>query len=779
MEISKVDFPRKLGILFFPFVACFLATLLQNDLLSNIFCTVSLLTSAGTLLFAYLRADRRERISIVFLFYSLACFSWALGYATQSLISLRGGYPAEASGLIILYSLTYALLSVALLLFSFNQIRKWDFVQITVDIVINTFFSVLLFWIIFFNKDLSVLGKFLSTNTLGALTILTDLLIGIGIYSCFLSIRSGKVPFSMRLMSFGIVLFTYTSIAYYYLDFKGLDQASGVINFTVCLAFGLIAFGALWQTFTSTSPFILSFVTNTGSRSRWIYLLLYPLILLSLKLLGFVHVSLTASDLFAMIIPLFLYWAFCKYIQLSLEKEALLRASNEQLSQRVAEQVSELTFLANQDTLTTLFNRRHFMTCLDNSLTTLRKNDCLALVIIDLDRFKTINDTFGHDVGDKLLTELSRRLIVWNTFGATIARLGGDEFALLFVGKYTQKDIADYCSGLLSLSATPYVLADTSLSLTMSIGAVFSATEHSDGKTLLQNADIAMYRSKSQGYNKFLFYDSFMSEDMKRTTEIEVLLRQTDPDKDFELFYQPQYSLPDMKLIGAEALLRWKNAEHGYIPPNVFIPIAEQIDYIYKIGTWVMQETIRQSATWNKKYSQLLKVGFNISPKQFKDENFVALIRTLVTSSKINPAWIDAEITENVMMDNDTGIKEVLHSLKSYGITVSIDDFGAGYSSLGYLNRFPFDRIKIDKSLIDNVNAANISGTNVVKAAVNMAHASGIQTIAEGVETQEQLDLLVEIGCDQAQGYLLGRPVPADVFEERYIEDASYRAKIC
>jgi EAL domain-containing protein (putative c-di-GMP-specific phosphodiesterase class I) len=309
-----------------------------------------------------------------------------------------------------------------------------------------------------------------------------------------------------------------------------------------------------------------------------------------------------------------------------------------------------------------------------------------------------------------------------------------------------------------------------SFSTTISLGVALGTDGESDGKALMRNADIAMYRAKSQGYNKYLFYDPLMSDDFKKSVEIEFLLKQTNAETDFELFYQPQYALPGVELVGAEALIRWKNPEHGYIPPNVFIPIAEQIDYIQRIGKWVMRQAMRQAVKWNSQYKTPIKVAFNVSPKQLNSTGFIGLIKDSIAESGVNPGWIDAEITESVMMRTEDCIGDIFSALKKLGITVSIDDFGSGYSALGNLNKYQFERIKIDKSLIDNISANSISGSNVVRAAIDMAHAWGIQAIAEGVEKQEQLDVLIQLGCDQAQGYLLGRPVPADIFELRYIK---------
>jgi diguanylate cyclase (GGDEF)-like protein len=567
-----------------------------------------------------------------------------------------------------------------------------------------------------------------------------------------------------------MVFFVFVDVFYYYLSFNNSYFPDTIIDFMYILSMFIITFGALWKEYKNILFLELSIVMNTGNKRRWIYLLIYPAVAVLFSLTGVVDVKLGFDDTILFVIPTLMYYLSCKYVQISLEKEALLKHSNAMLEQRVAEQINELTFLANKDTLTTLFNRRYFMAFLDESLKSKRIGDQLALLVIDMDRFKTINDSFGHDVGDRVLIELAYRMIEWNNYGATISRLGGDEFGIIFVGKYTQKDVEDLCIEIINLCVKPFLIGEIKLNLSMSIGIALETADICDGKMLMQNADIAMYRAKSQGYNSYQIYDHLMSQDLKRNNEIEFLLKQTDAEKDFELFYQPQYVLPDKKLIGAEALLRWNNSEHGFIPPNVFIPIAEQIDCIINIGKWVMKETIRQSNVWNNKYDFPLKIGFNISPKQFKDKGFISIIKKLIAESSVNTAWIDAEITESIILCDTKNVNFSFSVLRELGITVSIDDFGSGYSALGYLNKYPFDRIKIDKSLIDNVSLRNTSGVNIVKAAINMAHASGIQTIAEGVETQEQLDILIELGCDQAQGFFLGRPVTANVFEKRFIE---------
>jgi diguanylate cyclase (GGDEF)-like protein len=479
------------------------------------------------------------------------------------------------------------------------------------------------------------------------------------------------------------------------------------------------------------------------------------------------------SDFIVFGLLTWVYGFISNYIQLSIEKETLLTNANEILERQIAEQIDELAFLANRDTLTSLFNRRYFFDHLGESIKSLRRNETLALLLFDLDRFKVINDNYGHDVGDKILVNLAARLNEWNDRGTTIARLGGDEFIILLVGEYSYAEIADICEQIIELCGKPISVCDDTLDVTLSMGVSILTPSACDGKTLMKHADIAMYQAKSRGYNKYLFYNDLLSSEIDKATKIEVLLKQADTEKDFELYYQPQFSLPDLELIGAEALIQWKNTAHGYIPPKVFIPVAEEIDYIYKLGRWVMQESIRQAVKWNGMLPRQMIIGFNISPKQLNDCCFVPILKSMISEAGVNADWLDAEITESIMLNEDEMIKHIFTCLKNLGLSISIDDFGSGYSALGYLNKFPFDRIKLDKSLIDNVSPQNVNGTNIVRAVISMAKAVGIKTIAEGVETQEQLDILIDLGCDQAQGYLLGRPVPPAVFESNFFKSSS------
>lgn len=752
--------------------AFLLASFFGADSLGSVLFPIIAFFSAGILLFAYTKAQYTVKVSITYVLYALAIIIFGIADIIWTITVSKGAKPDISNPLSYFYLIPNCILLSSLILFAANQYKKWDLIQLIIDIIINGVITGVLFWIIFFHKDTSNLQAIIQYGFPIALKLITDYLICILLFSWFLSIRGGKIPLFMRIITLGLSMYLIVDLNFHYVMCNGLYTGSPVIDFLYLLAMALIAFGALYKTFSNGPTFDVSHVSNTGSKQNYLYLFIYPALAYIFTLFDNVNVRMNWKDVLAFAILIALYWASCKYVQLSLEKEALLKENNAFLEEQVAAQANELTFLANQDPSTNLFNRRYFRTLLDEVIKNKRKNELIALLQIDIDRLKVINDTYGHDVGDKVIAEIAQRMTKWNRYGATIARIGGDEFAVLFTGKYTQTDIEHYCDEIISICNEPIIIGDITLNVTISIGVAMIDEQREDtsGRKLLQNADISMNKSKAQGYNKYQIYDTFMSKDFEKALEIEALLRQADIDKDFELYYQPQYSIPGNELIGAEALLRWKNPEHGFIPPNDFIPIAEQIDLIFKIGEWVLKQAILQAEEWNKKHNMKLKVGVNISPKQFQDENFVETTKTIVVQSNINPDWLDAEITENIMMSKEEYVSDIFMLFHDLGITVSIDDFGSGYSGLGNLINFPFDRIKIDKSLIDNINYKNVSGAGIVRATINMAHDSGIMTIAEGVETQEQLDVLVSLNCDQVQGYLLGRPVPADVFEEMYIK---------
>jgi len=286
----------------------------------------------------------------------------------------------------------------------------------------------------------------------------------------------------------------------------------------------------------------------------------------------------------------------------------------------------------------------------------------------------------------------------------------------------------------------------------------------------MKNADIAMYNSKSKGYNQYSFFNSFMNDIIIEKHEIEMLLRNADYNKQFQLHYQPQINIQEEKLVGVEALIRWNSPVKGNIRPDKFIKIAEEIGCVEEISDWVINEAARQISQWNRKYGVNLKMGINISPKQLDGMNFIKKLKDIIHTYKLQPEWLDIEITENIAMRGETTLEEIFASLDDLSISTSIDDFGTGYSSLSYIQEFSFDRLKIAKELIDKISSDS-SNNHIVEAIVMMAKSLRITTIAEGVETYEQLEILKDIGCDEIQGYIFSKPLPAKELESNFLND--------
>ena len=452
---SKTNFTRKTAVLAVLLLAYFITTLFHWGAWGDILSPLNAFAAAGILFFSYLRSDRTVKVCVTLLLYALACAMWGTADTVWAAISFSGGRPNDSAILWVLYLLTNCLFMVSLLIFSVQQFRKWDLVQFSIDLFVSGFLSIILFWILFLHKDTDVLKSLLASDFTSILSMVTDIIIGICMISWFLSVRQGRIPGFLQIIFAGLFLFAITDLLYYYLDYNGQYFPNSLLDFFYVFALVIVAYGALWKTYKNSSVFDFSVVVNVGGRKRWIYLLLYPAVMIIDVVTGFVPVRLTVGDFFAVGGPILFYWAACKYIQVSLEKEALLRRNNDMLEQRVAEQVSELSFLANQDTLTALFNRRYFTACLDDAIKNLPTGNLVALLLIDMDRFKTINDAYGHDVGDRVLIDLSYRLISWNKYGATIARLGGDEFAVMFAGKYTQNNIQDFCTEIIASCGKP------------------------------------------------------------------------------------------------------------------------------------------------------------------------------------------------------------------------------------------------------------------------------------------------------------------------------------
>jgi len=432
-----------------------------------------------------------------------------------------------------------------------------------------------------------------------------------------------------------------------------------------------------------------------------------------------------------------------------------LAASFTTMVAAIDEREQRILHVGLHDGLTNLPNRKLFVEQLDDALRRLSATERLMIVYVDLDDFKVVNDTLGHPSGDALLRDLARHLRE-ELADACIARLGGDEFAILMQDIGPDANVVAIAERILACFQHAIPIDGQQVDCSASLGIAVAPGDGSDGTILMKNADLALYRAKSEGKATYHFFEPELDEQARRRRQMELDLRVALRDGHFELHYQPLYSLAEDSLKGFEALIRWAHPVEGLISPAEFIPLAEETGLILPIGDWVIREACREAAGWPHN----LSVAVNVSPKQFGVQGLSQTILQALATSGLAPARLEVEITESIFIANVEKTLSTLHGLRNLGVRIALDDFGTGYSSLSYLRSFPFDKVKIDRSFVEDLGKGG-NAHAVIRAITTLAEALGMETLAEGVEVQEQLDVLRQEGCGHIQGFLFSKPVPA------------------
>lgn len=456
-------------------------------------------------------------------------------------------------------------------------------------------------------------------------------------------------------------------------------------------------------------------------------------------------------------------------VERALKQRLLLaqkRRYKDELEQLLHERTAQVDRLAYYDTLTSLPNRSLFEDRLAQAVALAHRADKkVAVLFIAPDQLKKVNDTLGHRAGDQLMQQVAVRLRGCVNDTDTVARFGGDQFVLVLPEIESSKDVVDVIASIQKVLNPSFKLDRQELFATASVGVSFFPEDGHDGSSLVKNAGAALYRAKKSGGNEYRFYTADMHVKASKRFELETSLRHAIDNEEFLLHYQPRVAISGLEIVGLEALVRWHHPKLGLVPPSDFIPLAEETGLILPIGEWVLREACRQNREWQDQGFSRMRIGVNISARQFQQQHLSETVVRILEESNLEPRFLELELTESSIMSNADATIEVLSNLQSMGVAISVDDFGTGFSSLSYLKRLPIDSLKVDQSFVREL-ATDPDDAALVMAIVNLAHALRLRVVAEGVETQEQLRFLRLLRCDEIQGYLISRPLPVEGIEE-------------
>ena len=551
-----------------------------------------------------------------------------------------------------------------------------------------------------------------------------------------------------------------------------VSRAAGIMLLVLTLAVGglMLMSEGLHDEAVLALPGILIFASMFGTRRMFLGLLVMITAILSLIVAANVwgwHSNITtppgwgqlANVLSILGVTSFFVWLMASDLRQAL---AQLQADN----QSIRESHARIDILAHHDALTGLPNRVLARDRLEHTIALARRNQSSAAVLfLDLDGFKTVNDSMGHSSGDLLLCAVAERLLAAVRHSDTVSRQGGDEF-LIILGDVSDDDSATTAAAkIMQQLTTPFVVQGMDVTTTGSLGIAMFPKDGADVDTLLKHADLAMYRAKDAGRNVFRFFDVEMNNSVVEHLQLTTGIRQALKNNEFQLYYQPQFELATGRIVGAEALIRWHHTTLGFIPPAKFIPVAEHSGLVHALGAWVLNEACRQTKAWQTQGLGDLLIAINVSPVQFRRDDIEREVANALEAHKLSPSSIELELTESLLLADSQHLTGVLQRLRAMGIQFAIDDFGTGYSNLGYLSRFDVERLKIDQSFVRRMlNNPNDEG--IVRAIIEMAHCLKLEVVAEGIEDAATLRRLTELGCEFGQGYHWSPALPAPEFAE-------------
>jgi len=714
-------------------------------------------------------------ITVTLAFFPL---SWAIADTVFAFLLQDGPVvPGKNLALSILFGLPNLTLALAAILIVFRDRKRWSSLQFLADTIAVFSGTLGALYLVFLNREFRALVALDSVRVTAFGYLVLDLIAIAFTISLILSIRGKRTPPIVHLFTIVVFLYAAADTVYIYTSLRGTYAKNGLADVVFLASVALCGIGALFAVEPPISQPVpgarreSSKENGHGTDPRAIALLAAPLVLAFVPGVG-------VNDLLFFGAIAILHQLASLAIRVMGEKERKILAQTKQkeiLESMVFERLREMKIMnqtlenmSQEDATTGLFNRKYFIERVDEWIARAGPSERVWMLILDFDHFKSVNDTYGHDIGDQVLRLAGRRLESVAGDRTVLARLGGDEFGIVCL-RGRDEPIESLIRTVSDLSSAPLSVGLFTVHSSMSVGVASYPDDSMSRTDLMRHADIAMYRAKGERGRGAVFFDAETAASLERRNRVELSLRTADFDREFSLVFQGQFSVADRRIVGIEALARWDSPELGTIPPDEFIPIAEETGLIIPLGDWITRRALERIRDWNERYRLGLVMGINVSPIQIEDAGFMSKLEGAMSDLRVKSEWVELEITERCAMKGDDYVAETFRRLAELHVSISIDDFGTGYSSLSYLKKLDVDRLKIAKQLIDGI-AVNDADAQIVKAIVMMAKAMRIDAIAEGVEDELQFKLLELLGCDVIQGFYLGRPYPAREFEDRFLK---------
>ncbi len=762
-EGDKMSLKNKLyySLLAIIIMTYFIGLYQTNDLIGDILSPIITLIFFIIIFNGFVLKEKLIPYRITGVLTSLAVFNWFLCDFFWGYYSLILKVDPE-SNLFVLYgySLTNVFLLFSFLVFFYLQIKQWNKMQFFVDSIVIFIGVAIFIWLIIFDNDINK-ANILKDDLISAASLAIDLLLYTWLSIWYLQIRKMVLPDFLNHLGIGILVFIVADVIYYYQYFYTEYVPNSIVDGMYVIAFLFIALSAIRRKeFTKKNLRIANYVYEGEATKikKELLLLIIPITLLVFK-------REHTEYIIVVVIVLMLYYLFTSYIQKHIFIEQMARKDREyieELEVQVEQRTREIIDLTNLDIITGLHSKRYFESYLEEISKEVRRGEKLILLFADQNKYKIVRDMYGVVIAEQVLKELGKRLesIIEDKEGK-VASFGEDTFCVLIKGYYEVKEIEKIAADMIHKCSGVYRIDENDIVVTLNIGLSIYPNNVLEPLDLIKNAQIAMKEARDNGFNKYYIFNKELGEKIDKHNRLEVMLKKVNYDEEFFLNFQPQINTFTKEIVGVEALCRWVNKQEEFIPPLEFIPIAEETGLIIQLGYWVLENALKHLEYWNKLSKKDIRIGVNISVKQLNDKNFIDRVYNFLKQYNIKPEKLELEITENVQLEENAEIVKAIETLVQMGITIAIDDFGTGYSSLSYIKKLPIKRIKIAKEIVDNIET-DLYDKTIIKAVVDIAKQKEVVVIAEGVEKEQQLNILKQLNCNEIQGYYFSKPLSSE-----------------